>query len=122
MRFHRTLAVGILALSSLALVSCSSSAVSVVGTWGEPDVQGKPSLIFEEGGQLHGSDGCNNLMGGYDISGAEVQFINIASTMMFCEGVDDWLSQAATAQVTDTSLTVFDESGAQIGTLTRATE
>lgn len=42
------------------------------------------------------------------------------STMMFCEGVDTWLSQAHTGTVEGDTLTILNEQGDEIGTLERA--
>jgi len=91
----------------------------VVGTWGEPDVEGQPSLVLGEDGSLGGNDGCNTLFGDYTVEGDTVTFGVIGSTMMFCEGVDTWLTSASTAKLDGDTLVISDESGAEIGTLTR---
>ncbi len=50
-----------------------------------------PSLTFENGLQVNGNDGCNNLMGSYDLGDNNAISIGekLASTRMFCEGVAD---------------------------------
>ena len=49
-----------------------------------------------------------------------MEFGQLASTMMFCEGVDTWLSQAATATRQGATLTVLNDAGTPIGTLKRS--
>ena len=50
-----------------------------------------PSLTFEGDLQVNGNDGCNNLMGTYDLSDNNGIAIGekLASTRMFCQGVAD---------------------------------
>jgi len=43
----------------------------------------------------------------------------MGSTMMYCEGVDTWLTQGTTAVVQGDALVVSDEDGKEIGTLDR---
>lgn len=112
-------ALAVSALAALALTGCSAGG-SVTGIWGEVDVQGKPSLEFGTEGVVTGTDGCNRIMGSYTANGGEIAFGNLASTMMFCEGVDTWLTQASTATLSGDTLTVFNEGGSEIGTLERA--
>ena len=112
---------------SLALAACGSpegtnaagGAPDPVGTWGS-DGEGEPQLDLSADGSLSGTDGCNRLMGSWEADGADIDFAQTASTRMFCEGVDTWLSDLATATVTADVMTVFDDSGAQIGTLNRS--
>ena len=40
--------------------------------------------------------------------------------MMACEGVDTWLSKAATGNVSGDTMTVLDDGGSTIGTLKRS--
>lgn len=91
----------------------------VFGTWGTPDNPGMPFLVFEDAGKLHGSDGCNTLNGSYTVTGTDITFGPIMSTRKYCEGIDDWLSRAATATLEDATLTFADSSGNVIGTLER---
>lgn len=103
----------------LALTGCSQGSSAVTGSWGDTTSPSQPSLELESNGKLSGTDGCNRLMGSYTVSGNEVTFTGVASTLMYCEGVDTWLSQLATAQVDGDTMTVLDEAGAEIGTLER---
>lgn len=112
------------AVAVLGLTACSgggsSSSSSPVGVWGEVDVQGQPSLEFMEDGSYSGSDGCNRLMGGWtSLDDGTINLEPMASTRMACEGVDDWLNQASSAEVQGSTLTIFDSSNAEIGTLAR---
>ncbi|RFA10338.1 hypothetical protein B7R54_14805 [Subtercola boreus] len=124
------------ALSGLALVSllagCSSSAsspgadggasgtsISIVGTWGDQSPR-QPYLVFDEDSTVAGNDGCNSLGSTYELSGDTVTFSRTTSTMMACIGVDSWLSAVSTAVVTGDTMTVRNEKGDTIGTLTRS--
>lgn len=107
---------------TFSLAACSSSDSnenSFVGTWGTPDTHGEPSLTLEEDGSAFGSDGCNRMMGTYTADGSEITFGPLATTMMYCDGVDTWLSTGHTANVDGDVMTVFNESGESIGTLNR---
>ncbi|WP_217131745.1 META domain-containing protein [Leucobacter chinensis] len=120
MKVQRILAAGALCLASFALVSCAGSKEqSVVGNWGTPDDATGPALVFEDDGSMHGTDGCNNLMGSYTEEGGKIVFGGLASTMMFCEGVDDWLSKGESATIDGEILTVFNEADKEIGKLAR---
>lgn len=107
------LAVGL----GLLLTSCTGGSSSPVGTWG-PD-EG-PQLVLAEDGTLSGTDGCNRLMGGWKEADGVVDFGEVASTMMACEGVDTWLNQLSTATVQGETLQILDTSGTKIGTLDRS--
>lgn len=88
-----------------------------VGLWGSQD-QGQPWLELAEDGKLTGSDGCNRLTGTWQSDGAQVQFGQLASTKMFCEGVDDWLAGAASATVAGSGeLAISGQDGKELGTL-----
>ena len=114
----KSVAMGILALA-FALTGCAASATDVTGTWGEPDVAGQPSLELSAAGEVTGTDGCNRLMGSYEVEGNEVVFGPLASTMMYCEGVDTWMLNAASATVQGDRMTVYNLDGQSIGTLRR---
>jgi heat shock protein HslJ len=95
---------------------------TLVGTWGSTDER-EPNLVFADDGELTGTDGCNRLVGSWSLDGDTVVFSDIASTLMACEGVDTWLSGAASASLVagdDDELRVFDDTDSEIGTLERA--
>jgi len=99
----------------------AASAGDPVGTWGEPSTTGKPSLTLAEDGTATGNDGCNQLSGTWKPGeDGSVTFSPFAATQMFCEGVDTWLSMAASATVDGDQLVVLDASGKQIGTLDKS--
>lgn len=105
----------------LLLAGCAGtpSGAKVVGMWGST-ASGQPNLNIENDGTFSGSDGCNRLSGRGQIDGNEITFGSIASTMMACEGVDEWLGKAATGNVSGDTMTVLDDSGKTIGTLPRS--
>ncbi|MDR4533102.1 META domain-containing protein [Glutamicibacter sp. PS] len=94
---------------------------SAEGTWGVKQ-RGEPWLQLAAEGRILGNDGCNRLMGGWRVDGPGVRFEPLASTLMYCEGVDTWLSTAVTALVEDDELVVFDAEGREIGRLPRVAE
>lgn len=109
-------------LAAAALVACAAGEepADAVGTWGEGG-DGQPQLVIAEDGTVSGTDGCNRLTGEWSEGEDEdVTLGDLASTQMACDGVDDWLSRASTAEVEGDELVVRDESGEQIGTLARA--
>lgn len=93
-----------------------NSMESVVGTWGSA-APGQPQLRFVEDGSVSGTDGCNRLAGKWTLENEVVIFQQMISTMMYCEGVDTWLSGAASARVHGNALHVYDRAGQEIGTL-----
>lgn len=124
-QFVRTGALLAATSAALLLAACSSPAASVSGAWGEPDTQGKPSIEFtpaegKTGGEYVGNDGCNIIGGSYTEKDGTIELGVMRATMMFCEGVDTWLSQGHTAKLDGDTLAVFDESGDQVGSLPRA--
>lgn len=121
-RSIRPLLLAVAAAAALGLAACSGAAPSVVGTWGASETQGEPSLTFDEDGGYSGSDGCNRVMGSWEADGKTVDLGVMASTLMFCEGVDTWLSQGATAEIDGDTLVVFDQGGEQLGSLERSSD
>ena len=87
-----------------------------VGTWGADD---GPHLTLEDGGQLTGHDGCNGLSGTWEPDGTEVNFVDVVTTLMACEGVDTWLNGLSSATVDGDTLHVFNDDDAEIGSLDR---
>ena len=122
-RVHQVARATLLLAAAALLASCADSpgapVPSVEGTWGDVSDSSAPSLDFAAGGRVSGTDGCNRLMGHWTQDGATVTLINMASTMMFCQEIDTWLSAAATAEIDGETLALFNENGDPIGTLQR---
>ncbi|WP_344370606.1 META domain-containing protein [Agromyces tropicus] len=126
-RHRLVIGMGVLAVA-LAFTGCSGAegedtggTVDAVGTWGDSSGEGSPYLSLAEGGDFSGSDGCNQLNGTWSVNEADqVEFENVASTQMACEGVDDWLSGMTAADVANDTMTVLGSDGSPIGTLERS--
>ena len=111
------------AFAALALAGCSPAAsasgdADAAGTWGK-NGDNAPQLVLGDDGKLSGTDGCNRLMGSWELEGDTVKFGQVASTLMACEGVDTWLSALDSATVSGDTMTVLDSGGKKIGTLPR---
>lgn len=117
---NRTLGmIGLAILPVIFLVACSSTdSASAAGTWGV-DAPGQPQLVLADDGTLSGTDGCNRLTGSWKQGGDRVELYPLASTMMFCEGVDTWLVMATDLEMEDQVVHVFDAEGTELGTLER---
>lgn len=107
------------ALTACASAGSSGDSPSAEGSWGSAQAQ-QPSLMLMADGTLSGTDGCNNLAGSWEQDGATVEFGQVASTLMACEGVDTWLSGLATATIDGDTLHILDAAGAELGTLDRS--
>ncbi|SFR68403.1 META domain-containing protein [Agromyces sp. CF514] len=94
--------------------------VDPTGTWGDTSDTTAPSLVLADGGGLTGTDGCNRLTGSWTVDESDhVEFHDVASTRMACEGVDTWLEGLSQATIADDTMTVIDQDGSEIGTLER---
>ena len=51
------------------------------------DPKREPHLVFQAGGRVSGSDGCNRFTGSYELKGDAITFGQLASTQMACVGV-----------------------------------
>jgi heat shock protein HslJ len=118
----------LLLAAAAALTACASNAgagggstatADPVGTWGDPEANGEPSLVLASDGKLTGTDGCNQLSGAWADDDGTITFENVASTRMFCEDVDDWLSKLDTGTIEGETLTLYGAGGKEIGTLER---
>ena len=133
MRHSRALVVRpllLVAVVGAALVGCSDDAdpatatltsADVVGEWSEPGADPAVGLELMEDGTVTGTDGCNRLNGRWEIDDLTVEFDQVSSTMMACEGVDTWLSALDAATVSGDELIVLDDNDVTIGTLEKTT-
>jgi heat shock protein HslJ len=125
-RTKRRASAGLLRAGAIAatvgglLAGCAGtpSGAAVVGTWGSTAAK-QPNLTIENDGAFSGTDGCNRLNGRGSIDGDSITFGPIASTLMACTGVDEWLAKAATGTAKGSTMVVYDISGNQIGTLAK---
>lgn len=108
-------AAALLGAAALLLTACSGTASVSDTSWGKLDTRGEASMTFTADGAAHGSDGCNIVNGKWTEEKGTVKLGQLASTMMFCEGVDTWLTGAATAVAEGDTLTFSDEAGKEIG-------
>ncbi|MGX5696223.1 META domain-containing protein [Agromyces soli] len=92
---------------------------AVAGIWVDESATPSPALMLAPDGTATGTDGCNRLTGTWQLDGDVVEFGAFAATRMFCEGVDDWLSGAASATVSGSEMTVLGAKGKKLGTLER---
>ena len=96
------------------------SATDVEGEWAQGSSEPRVYLELAGDGGLTGSDGCNQLTGSWEVDGTEVDFGDLAATMMACEDVDTWLSGAESATIDGDQMTVLGEGGKEIGTLEKS--
>ncbi len=89
------------------------------GTWGN-EGEGQPRLVIADDGTLTGTTGCNTINGSWTAEGDTMIIGPMASTRMFCEGVDEWLLDAANGTIVDAdgiALVLVDDDGNEIGSL-----
>lgn len=90
-----------------------------IGQWVESDAEGAPFVSLAADGSFSGNDGCNNIFGTWQLADdGAVEFSGIGSTMMYCDGVDTWLTTAATGRIQGGVMTVEDADGEVLGQLT----
>jgi len=88
-----------------------------IGVWSESSSEESPYLSFSDDGKVSGYDGCNQLGGSWEATADGIEFSDFAATQMFCEGVDTWLTAAASAEISGGEMTVLDGDGKKIGEL-----
>ena len=90
-----------------------------VGYWIEKPGSEKPFLAISANRSFSGNDGCNNIFGSWTAaSDGSVQFIHVGTTLMACDGVDQWLSTLAMGRLQGGVLTIQSADGTVIGQLT----
>jgi heat shock protein HslJ len=102
---------------ALLLTGCTGSAVS--GRWGSWS-NDEPYADLQPGGQLFGYDGCNSFSGTWEGEDQAIAFLEVATTLKGCLGnAPQWLSLARSGKMDGDHLVLFDEAGAELGSLTR---
>lgn len=90
-----------------------------IGQWIESTAAGAPFLSIAADGSFSGNDGCNTLFGSWEVAGdGAIMFSGVGSTMMYCDGVDTWLTAAATGRIQGGVMTLQDADGVVLGQLT----
>ena len=99
--------------------------------WRAIELAGKPTpsqsaereahLLFQAGGRVAGSDGCNRIMGSYELKGEAITFGQMAGTQMACmdtgaieSAFRDALKGAAKLKIAGDRLELFDASGTRM--------
>jgi heat shock protein HslJ len=80
----------------LAAAGCSfiPGSAGYEGPWLLVSIDGRPpaadpigeARIEFAGDRVSGSDGCNSFSGRYEVAGAEIRFIEVAQTLIGCDG------------------------------------
>lgn len=103
-----------IALLGILISACSGGAsASIVGEWRlvsygpasglKPAAPGVETLInFGSDGRMNGNVGCNSFGGDYEVSGAQIKFGSLLSTLMACEGTIGAQESAVLAVFVDT--------------------
>ena len=92
-----------------------------VGYWVEAFTPYAPFLSLSADRTFTGNDGCNELFGTWSTTPDDderTEFSDVGMTRRACEGVDQWLSQLATARVIAGVMTLESADGTVIGQLT----
>jgi heat shock protein HslJ len=87
-----------------------AASAAFVGTWGPNDAS-QPHLVIADDGRFSGGDGCNALVGGWQVDDEGIEFESTATTLMACPGATQQLGMLHSATVDGDSLTVLDEAG-----------
>lgn len=92
-----------------------------VGATFSSTAQGDPHISFADDGTFALDDGCNGAGGTYTVEDDRIVLDQVGmSTLKGCTGVDDWLRAAKSVEVSSDTLTVYNSSGEEIGTLTKS--
>ena len=105
----------------LILSACASQASPITGSWrltayGSPDAptpavtEVDATLTFDVDGKISGNDGCNSMSGQYEVSGDQITFSQVTSTLMACEEPQMAQEQAVYAVFSDAATFKLDGS------------
>lgn len=92
------LSMTLLAGATLAACATPEAPEDLIGIWTEP-APATAELVLDEGGTLHGTDGCNQLSGAWSTDADTIIFEQVAITMRACLEMDTWLGALSTATV-----------------------
>lgn len=126
-------------LAMVILAACSpAAAADITGVWrlasyGDPAsltpaASGvDTSIEFKSDGKLGGNVGCNGFGGDYTVNGSAIEFGQIISTLMFCEGpvgeqesaVLTVFAESASFTLDGETLTITSADGGSVVVLTR---
>jgi heat shock protein HslJ len=80
-----------------------------------------PQLVLEAGGRVAGSDGCNRIVGSYQLAGDAITFGQLGGTQMACLDAGDTerafreaLSTARRWRIIGDLLELYDASGRRL--------
>ena len=91
-----------------------------VGYWVERNTPEAPFLSFDTDQSYSGNDGCNVLTGTWEqTDDGAVALTPGATTMMMCEGMDQWLRLAVLGRVQAGVMTLQGPDGTVLGQLTK---
>lgn len=135
MNFKKIVLAGIgVAASSLLLAGCASTPPATNNktekalttleetTWGSynPDdaSRGEAHITFSSDGEVYGNDGCNSFFGTYSLERDSISGVlgPMGATMMYCEGVDQWLTHATSFKY-ENGVVVFTGVEGKVGEL-----
>jgi heat shock protein HslJ len=89
-----------------------------IGYWAQERTPDAPFLAIRADGTFIGNDGCNALAGEWTSRGSNAVRLGVAATTRrACEGVDSWLNKAVLAKANGGTLTLRNQGGVVIGTL-----
>jgi heat shock protein HslJ len=129
----------LLVITLLILTACSSASPDISGEWklisygdannSTPAIPNVDTFIkFDSKGQVSGNVGCNGFGGSYKMSGGEIAFSSIMSTMMYCEETSAQEQAVLSVfsdnvklqiQLNDDTLTITSANGASVVNLAR---
>lgn len=98
-------------------------ATEINGFQVDPKATNKPSLQLDQATKrFSGSDGCNRMMGSYQLSSDQLNFGAVATTKMFCASADQNLTlqykqsleKAAHYRVSQEHLILLDSAGSTV--------
>ena len=126
------LPVALMSFLTPSAFAAMTQSIPLEGTsWRAIEIAGKPTptqdpkrevhLLFHPEGRVSGSDGCNSIMGSYQLKGDAVTFGQIASTLMACRntgGIEhafrDALESATRLTLTGDRMELSDSTGKRV--------